>query len=101
MKNRIRKKTRKIINRSGQRECPICNQKEILVEHHIKGKNIPNANHLSNLAYICDNCHRKIHEGIIILEKYVQTTSGLELFWHKNGTESMTGENARPYLIGS
>jgi hypothetical protein len=98
MKKQMSKKTRKLVNRSGQRECPICRTPQVLVEHHINGKDIPDAEALSNKAYVCDNCHRKIHMGRIILEGWCQTTSGKELFWHEPGDDSFTGMEATPYI---
>jgi uncharacterized protein YlaI len=96
---KMTKKTRKKLNASGKQPCPICDEKEILVEHHIEGRKIPNANHPSNLSYICSNCHRKIHEGIIILEGYFMTTSGKTLLWHYNEEESVTGEEKKTHII--
>ena len=78
----ISKRIRKIANRSGLQPCVICGNQEILVEHHIEGREIYNPNHISNLCYLCDNCHRKIHNGIINIEGWYTTTKGRELFWH-------------------
>lgn len=92
---RIRKKA----NRSGTFHCAICKNKSILVTHHIKGRNIKNANHPSNLVNICDNCHRKIHEGKIIIEGWFMTTSGMTLLWHCEKEESFSGNNQETYII--
>ena len=86
-------------NRSGKKICPICKRNEILIEHHIEGRNVPNANHSSNLAYICDNDHRKVHEGLIVIERWVMTTEGMELIWHEKGEDNFTGSEAKPYQI--
>lgn len=96
----MNKKKLKIANRSGKKKCPICCRPEILVEHHIEGRDIKNPNHPSNLAYICDNCHRKVHMGLIVLEGWYQTTVGKELFWHEAEKESFTGNDAKPHIIG-
>jgi len=96
----MKKKNRKIANRTGQIKCPICNTPQILEIHHIEGRDIPNANHSSNLADICPNCHTKVHMGRIIIEGWFQTTSGLELFWHNSGEDSFTGDEAKPYITG-
>lgn len=87
------------MNRTGTHTCPICLLKNFLVEHHIEGRDIPNPNHSSNLAYICDNCHRKIHEGIIIIEKWAMTSDGQQLLWHSVDKPSLSGEDAKPYII--
>jgi len=96
----MKKKHRKIANRTGKQKCPICSTQQILVEHHIEGRDIPNPNHSSNLAYICDNDHRKIHMGLIIIEGWFKTTDGLELFWHNSDDDSFTGKDAETYIMG-
>ena len=97
MKRSIRKK----LNRSGSRECQICKDKQILVEHHIEGRDIPNATNASNLCYICSNCHVKVHYGLIIIEGHFQTSNGWELLWHEANKESFTGKNAKTHLIST
>jgi len=93
------KKTKKIANRSGKKECPVCKKPNILVSHHINGRDIPNCNHPSNLTDICSNCHTKIHHGHIVVEGWFQTSMGKELLWHSVDEESFTGKDAKPYLI--
>ena len=94
------KKVIKVANRSGKQKCPICGQQEILVEHHLEGRDIPDANHPSNLCYICDNDHRKIHLGRIVIEGWFQTTNGKELLWHSVDEVSFTGKDAKTYVTG-
>ena len=95
-----RQKTIKKMNNSGKVQCEICGEKTFLEQHHIRGRNIPNAEHPSNKCNICANCHSKVHWGDIILEGWVMTTSGLELFWHYKNEESFTGNDAIPHIIG-
>ena len=95
----MKRETRKIINRKGLYPCDICKKGNILHSHHINGREIPNANHPSNIANVCPNCHSNIHYGYIIVEKWVMTSNGHELFWHKKGEESITGENSTPKLV--
>jgi len=95
----MKKKIRSTINISGKCSCDICGQDIPLVTHHINGRNIPNAEHDSNLVHICPNCHYDIHLGNIILESWFMTTSGRELIWHKNGEKSITGKEAKPFII--
>jgi len=95
----IRKKIRKKINRSGVYPCQVCNTKNLLIEHHINGREIPNANDPTNLCYICDNCHRKIHEALLIIEGWFSTSNGPELLWHSVDKKSFSGQNAKPYII--
>ena len=94
MKRKIQKK----INRSGSGICDICKQRAFLVEHHIEGRDIPNSNAKPNLTYVCDNCHRCTHNGSIIIEKWALTDNGLQLLWHYKNEESLTGQNAKPYV---
>jgi hypothetical protein len=96
----MRKKIQRIINNSGSRPCDVCGEECILVQHHIRGRKIINANAAWNIANICPNCHAKIHNGIIILENWVQTTNGKELIWHYYKDESITGDDAKPHLFG-
>lgn len=86
---------------SGKCKCEICGNSEILINHHIKGRDIPNANHKSNLCLICSNCHMGIHYGNIIIEKWVMTSCGNQLFWHKKGENSFTGEDSTPPILAS
>jgi len=99
VKRRLSKKKTKQINRTGKRNCPICNKQTILVEHHLRGRKIPNSEHPSNLSYICSNCHQEIHEGFIIIEGWFMTTKGRELFWHKKEDQGFTEEEAVTYII--
>lgn len=86
-------------NRSGRSPCDICSNLEILEQHHINGRDIPNPNHPSNLASICSNCHTKIHYGKIIIERWIQTSDGLKLYWHNKDEEGFTGEDSKPKLL--
>jgi hypothetical protein len=95
----MRRKQRRVINRSGTCECDICGEPNILEQHHIRGRSIPNANHPSNIANICSNCHTKVHHGIIVIESWLMTTGGAELMWHHYKDESFTGDDAKPYII--
>jgi uncharacterized membrane protein len=96
----VKKKIQKKINRSNKFSCPICETKTILVEHHINGRNIRNSEAPANKVNICSNCHRLIHEGLIIIEGWVYTSQGLKLFWHNKGEESFTGKTSTPPLYG-
>ena len=98
-RTRKTQKVRKQINRSGKNPCQICGEPHILQTHHIDGRDIPNANHSSNLADLCPTCHNNVHWGEVIIERWVMTSSGMELIWHKKGEESLTGDNSSPHLI--
>ena len=93
------RKIRKKINKKGLEPCEICGEQHILIEHHIRGRKINKPNHFSNLSYICPICHNLIHHGKIIVENKSLTTEGYKLIWHREGEESITGNDAKPFLI--
>lgn len=97
--NYMKYKIQKLSNRSGLSKCDICQNEEILEIHHIRGRKIPNCNNPSNLANICSNCHTKVHHGIIVIEDWVMTTDGYQLIWHYYKDKSITGNDAKPWLI--
>ena len=83
---------------SGKAHCDLCEEVEYLEEHHIEGRKVPNSNHWSNLCNICPNCHRKIHLGVFIVERWAKSTSGMKLFWHHKG-EDGTFDDAKTHII--
>ena len=90
--------------RSGKMECPICEQKKLLVLHHINGRNIPEKNRKFNLAYICAACHDSVHSqhpNRIVIEGWISTTEGLKLAWRRAGEPQDCMEGARPHLYSS
>jgi len=95
----MKRKKRRELNRIGEMPCEICKEKAILEQHHIRGRDIYDPNHPSNLANICSNCHTKVHHGIIVIENRLMTTNGYELIWHHYKEESFTGEDAIPWKI--
>ena len=98
-RNKIPKRILKQMNASNTCKCDICGVKDILVSHHILGRDIPNPNHSSNIANICGSCHNQVHREIVIIERWVKTTNGLELLWHKNDQPSFSGQDSKPYII--
>ena len=96
---KISNEVRREKNRSGKEACEICGVADFLEEHHIRGRDGPDANHPSNLANICARCHTSIHMGVLIVEGRVMTTDGPQLVWHKKGEDSFTGDDAKPYQI--
>lgn len=96
---KIPKRLRKAINSSGTKPCDICGKNELLQEHHIEGRNIPNPNHPSNLCSICPNCHFRAHRGLIVIEKWCQTSNGKELLHHSVDEMSFSGRDAKPFLV--
>lgn len=68
-------------------ECKICGNNKSLHTHHINfqknchnnyviGKNAIHKNSIQNLIVLCESCHDKIHKGEIILNDYINTSSG-------------------------
>jgi len=96
---RVKKKNRKAINRSGTEACCVCKNIDFLHTHHINGRDIPNSDHASNLADLCPSCHNRVHMGEVIIERWVMTSAGHELIWHKKGETGLTGDNSSPYVI--
>lgn len=88
-------------NRSGSEECPICNRPAILVEHHIHGREIPDAEAAWNKAWVCASCHDLIHAGEIFIEGWFSTTAGRELFWRKKGEFPKLKATIAPHLYGA
>lgn len=97
----VKRSTRKKINSSGMWPCDMCNARHFLSEHHIRGRDIPDYNHPSNIGHICDNCHRSVHEGAFVVEGWFMTEVGLKLVWHRSGEEGVSGDDAVPYQIRS
>lgn len=97
MKRRILKK----LKSSSKYPCEICKIPNILVEHHIRGRKIVNSEHPSNKCLVCSNCHVKIHTGLIVVERWISTTTGKVLEWHLKGESSFTGDDSTPYIIPS
>ncbi len=96
---KVYRRLRRKLNSTGKFPCEVCKEQTFLVQHHIEGRNIKNANSHNNLANICSNCHLKIHRGEIIVEKRVMTTLGEVLMWHENKDTSITGDDSRPYIF--
>ena len=70
-----KKAYRKFI-RSGERPCDICKRITLLVTHHIKGREVWDANKEYNLAHICPNCHDKVHMNLITHLQWQMTSDG-------------------------
>jgi len=73
--------------------CEICGKYfESLDEHHIVSKSKGGSNNKSNIAYICPNCHRLTHKGLIIIEgRFDSVPKGNILVWRKYTQPSVTG----------
>jgi len=49
--------------------------------HHINGRKIEDANNMSNLCYLCPNCHRLCHEGKILKESLIPLSKTIPENW--------------------
>jgi len=90
-----RKNVRKLM-RSGTQRCPISGYTGPLVDHHINGREVKNAEGRWNKVWLSPNIHDQVHLGKIVLEQWCMTTSGRELIWHYTGEDSITGEDSEP-----
>lgn len=97
----MKKSVRKKANRSGMFPCDICEEKQPLQEHHIRGRDIPQAEHQWNKTNICANCHYKVHLGLIIIKGWQMTIDGMELEWYEVKGHDTTNEDAKTYIIPS
>lgn len=77
-----------------QNICEICNSKLLTDTHHIQSKSKEGSNQLFNICELCPNCHRLVHDGIIILEGRFLTSdcklNETELIWRYNNCKSIT-----------
>lgn len=69
--------------------CRFCGEttESVLDEHHIifqskGGLDIP-----GNRVFACSNCHRKVHAGLIVIDRWYSTTSGDRLHCWLEGRE--------------
>lgn len=77
-----------MVQRFRRKTCEICETDitKIRHKHHIIPRGDPRSTDLpSNLAYICPNCHYRVHAGEIIIEGVFSSTGGIRLFWHYAG----------------
>jgi len=72
----MKKITRKKKNKSYTMPCQICDEVCILETHHIFGRKVCNYDFSWNLVDICPNCHTKVHNSIIQIHGWVNTTNG-------------------------
>ena len=87
------------MNGSGKAHCDICSTSDFLESHHIEGRNIPNPHISSNIANLCPSCHNKIHRGTIAIEGWFMTSDGRKLLWHSVDEQSISGQDAKTYII--
>ena len=89
------KKNYRKFKRSGTEKCPISGYLGPLVEHHINGREVRDADKPWNIAWISPDSHDLIHAGKIVIEGWVSTTDGRQLLWHYAGEDHLLSD-ARP-----
>ena len=76
----------------NNKECSICKQYNIVVEHHITSKCYGGTNKKSNRVSICPTCHSLVHYGEVIIEGYFFCApNGKTLIHRKKGESSIAG----------
>lgn len=74
----------KIMKRLGV-GCSLCGWKEAACDiHHINGRTCENADDHENLSYICPNCHRMCHAGLIPKEKLINLKNFIGDRWKEH-----------------
>lgn len=80
-------------------KCNICNSLNFIDEHHITSRSKDGTNDKWNIAKLCSNCHRRVHEGSIIIEGFFLTTSGRKLIWRESKDGTITNNQPSVHLI--
>lgn len=89
---------RKVLQRLGV-GCGWCGWNEGGCDvHHIHGRKIPNANAHTNLAILCPNCHRLVHEHKILAESLKTLAIQVGDSWKAQYGGTLTDNNL-VYLI--
>lgn len=82
MSSRSRAKIILKMYNDGLLECSNCGWDVTICDiHHIKGKKIENPDHHSNLSYLCPNCHRMAHNGLLQDDQLVTLEKTLGDLW--------------------
>jgi len=74
--------------------CEVCSKdKDFIKKHHIQSRTLGGLDADYNFAYICSDCHDKVHYGLIIIEGRFGSTKGNILVWRKFTEPSITGSS--------
>ena len=91
--------------------CNICKSQKNLETHHIiwqmnfdkndinKNKFYLQKNNKSNLVCLCTNCHDLVHNNKIIIDGWIETSSGINLNYNKINNEEIKIEKYTDELI--
>jgi hypothetical protein len=78
----LSKRTASKIFRRLNKGCSYCGWNEDICDiHHINGKKISDPNNHKNLSYLCPNCHRLVHRGIIPKESIIDIQNYIGDSW--------------------
>jgi len=83
LKELSKRTTGKILKRM-QIKCSLCGWNRAVGDlHHINGRKIKNADSHENLAYLCPNCHREVHSGLINKSELITLQTQIGDSWKK------------------
>ena len=71
--------------------CEICENLLSCDTHHIHSLSKGGKDSKGNKCKICPNCHRKVHNGDIIIEGKFMTSAGFKSIWRNKNEKSITG----------
>jgi hypothetical protein len=81
----------KVHHKKSEGRCCLCGEEDyaVLDCHRIKPGEEGGRYVESNVLVICANCHRKIHDDQIVIDRKYNTTSGTTVlhFWDEDGEE--------------
>ena len=86
--------------RSGQFPCDVCGKTHLLVEHHINGREVDDADGNWNICWLCPDEHDEVHAGNLIIEGWFQTSMGRQLLWHRKGEQPRVNDGVTVPLYG-
>lgn len=87
------------------RKCEICASEKSLETHHIleqataKNGFVDDSIHInraSNLAVLCDFCHKEHHAGRLVIQGWKDTSQGRTLVFYKNSTPVKVAKQVNP-----
>ena len=65
--------------------CDICKLEfPLLDKHHIISISRGGSNDKYNITEVCPNCHREIHLGLIVIDKWYLSTNGYVLIYERD-----------------
>jgi hypothetical protein len=93
-------KSKRKAMRSGTAVCPISGYRGALVEHHINGREVADAEGEWNRVWLSPNVHDMVHRGEIVIEGWFMSSGGRILIWRNAEEETITGNSSTPPAYG-